>query len=778
MVRVWKYILWTLLGSIGLLLALVVFLLLWIDPNDYRDDISKLAKDEAGLILDIKGDIGWSLYPTVGFSVAGVSLATAEGTAPLATVGKAAVGIALLPLFSKQVTVRTLFVDGLVVNLVVDENGKGNWEALTTTDAAATPEPTTEAPAGEPLLVSVPKIVITNTLLDYDDRQAKTRQKISLKKLVAEDIALAKEFPLHLVATVEDNTGLKVEIDTRAFLLLDMVNELYGVRALDFKGDIAGILAKPFHVTLAADIAANMKAQTIAVSNLSLNASDLAIAVHPVTATVQGSLAVDLAADTATIGPLEFSAAAVTGNIAMDVKNLTKEIAYVGTLTVAPFNAKQVMRSFDIEPPTTQDQLALTKVALKTAIDGTLTRAMLNNLDITLDDTHIRGSAGIADVATSALVFDLALDAINADRYLPPPAPATTAAAPAAASTAAAPAAGKPEPLLPVEMLRTLNIDGKFTAEKITLMEWDMGKLAVAVRATDGDIRIAPLRAQVLEGTVSGEVQIDARGAEPRIVTRLKLDRIEVGGVVKRYAGRELFRGKTSLNLNLDTTGNDADALLKKAVGSIDLTFADALLKGMNLGNVLNETLTKQLGAFSMLVPDYQQKLPQEMQQDTAFKTLTAATTLKDGIAHTPAFGAGIKDGSVRGSGQFNLLTMAFDYTLAVRTDKLKDSKYFANTEFPVRCQGNASGNPTDWCRPDTAAIGNILKNAAGKAVGDRLKNEVGKQLGIDSTDTGALKEEAQQRLEAEKQQAEQQAKEKAKEQANKELGKALKKLF
>ncbi len=775
MARAWKYLMWTLLGSVGLLLALVVFLLLWIDPNDYRDDISKVAKDEAGLILDIKGDIGWSLYPTVGFSVAGVSLATAEGAAPLATVGKAAVGIALLPLFSKQVIVRTLFVDGLVVNLVVDENGKGNWEALTATDATATPEPKT--PAGEPLLVSVPKVVITNTILDYDDRQTKTRQKISLKKLVAEDIALAQEFPLHLVATLEDNTGLKIDVDTRAFLLLDMVNELYTVRALDFKGDIAGILAKPFHVTLAADLAANMKAQTIAVNNLSLKADKLAVAVHPVTATVQGALTVDLAADTAQVGPLAFSAANVNGDITMDVKNLTKDITYTGTLAVAPFNAKQVMRSFDIEPPATMDQLALTKVALKTSIDGTLTRAMLNSLDITLDDTHIRGSAGIADVAASALVFDLAMDTINADRYLPPPAPATTAA-PAAASTTAAPAAGKPEPLLPVEMLRTLNMDGKFAAEKITLMEWDMSKFAFALRAKDGDIRIAPLRASVLEGTVSGDVQIDARGADPRIVTHLKLDRIEVGGVVKRYAGKELFFGKTSLNLNLDTTGNDADTLLKKAVGGIDLTFADAMLKGVSLGNMLNETLTKQLGAFSMLVPDYQQKLSQEMQQDTAFKTLTAAATLKDGIAQTPAFEAGIKDGSIRGSGQFNLMTMAFDYTLAMRTDKLNDSKYFANAEFPVRCQGNTGGNPKDWCRPDTQAIGGILKNAAGKAVGDRLKNEVSKQLGLDSTDTGALKQEAQQRLEAEKQQAEQQAKEKAKEQANKELGKALKKLF
>lgn len=784
MASTWKYLKWTLIGITGLFLALVLFLFFWIDPNDYRDDITRVVKDETGLILEIKGNIGWNFYPAIGFSIEGLSLAPAEDQAPLATVTKTVVSVELLPLFSKQINVRTLYVDGLTANLVVDEDGKGNWETLSS-GTETTPEAKPTETGSSDLMISVPKVVVTNTVLDYDDRKSKARYRATVKELIAENIGLGTEFPFHLVATAEGGKGLRVDVDTRAFVRLDPTAQVYIVRGLDLKADIAGILAKPFHLILATDINADLKSQKIIATNFSLDASDLALAAQPLRATVNGPLALDLAADTATIGPLQFSAANINGTLALDVKDLTRELSYAGTLAVAPFNVKNLLRDFSISVPITTDPAAMTKVSVKTALAGALTHAMLDNLDITLDDTHIKGSAGITDLATQALVFDLAVDAINADRYLPPPAKPVAGNAEGAAAPTSPPApasaptgGGKPEPLLPVAMLRTLNVDGKLSAGKITLMEWPMTNLAVTVRAKDGNIHIDPLAATVLDGTVKGNVQVDARGTEPRIVTRLKLDRVEIGGVIKRYAGRDLFAGKASLNLDLDTTGNDIDTLLKKAVGGLDFSFADSLLKGMNLNNMLAETLTQQLGAFSMLVPDYQQKLPKEMQQDTAFNTLAASAKLKDGIAQTPAFNAAIKDGNIKGSGQLNIMTMDFDYTLAMRTDKLKDSKYFANAEFPLYCRGNTAGAPASWCRPDSKAIGEMLKKAAGSAAKDRLKGELAKQLGVESVDTKQLKaqaeQQAQQKIDEEKQKAE----DKARQQLNNELNKAMKKFF
>lgn len=766
--NVWKYFKWTAIGLTGLLLALVVFLLVWIDPNDYRDDITTLVKDKSGLVLKIDGNIGWSFYPAIGFSVENVSLAASEETPAIISVGKTMVSVELLPLFSRQINVRTLFVDKAVANLVMDANGKGNWEALSagsSTEPEPAPEPET---AGEALLVNVPKVVITNTIIDYEDQKSLAHQTVTIKEFVAEDIGLAREFPLHLVATLADRSGLNADIDTRAFVTLDTDAQRYAVRAMELKGTIAGILKQPIRLNLTTDLVADLGVQKIAVTALDLTAAGLDLGPAPLTARLNGPLAMDLAADTAVVGPLTFGISALEGGLQVNVKDVSKEPGYSGTLSLNPFNAKNLMRDFGVTAPVTTDPLAMTRVALKTAFEGTKTRAMLNNLDITLDDTHIRGNAGVTDVATTALAFDLNVDAINADRYLPPP--AKPAAAPASAPAAATAAAKKAEPLLPVDTLRTLNIDGKLAIGKMTLMELPMTAIAATVKAKDGDIHLDPFTAGVLEGTVRGKVRVDARGAEPHIVTNLKLDKIEVGGLVKRFAGKDLFMGKTSLNLDLDTTGNDVDTLLKKAVGGLDLSFANATLKGMNLNNMLSETLTQQLGAFSMLVPDYQSKLPQELQQDTVFSTLATAAKIKDGIAQIPSFNAGVKDGAVKGSGQFNIVSKDFDYTLAMRTDKLKDSKYFTNAEFPVRCKGNITGSPASWCRPDSKAIGDMLKKTAESAVKDRVKTELANKLGLDP---GALGSGTEIKEEVKKE-----AKKQAKEKVNKELENALKKYF
>ncbi len=774
--RVWKILKWSVLGLTGLLLALVVFLLVWIDPNDYRDDITSLVKEQTGLVLKIDGNIGWNFYPALGFSVEKLSLATAENEKPLASVGKVVVSVELLPLFSKQVHVRTLYVDQASANLVVDSYGKANWDALTAAGSTPAEEPAPEAESGgTPLAVSVPKIVITNTTVEYEDQTVNFYVITKIKELVVEDVSLDKEFPLHLVAKISTNNNIDVDFDLRTFIALNLDAQQYNVRGFDFKATIAGILEKPFNVAVGADVAADMAAQKINVSRLAVQTDGVTLpGMQSFGATLSGPIAADLAADTAVVGPLVFDALGVKGALAINARELTKELAYTGTLDVQPFNAKNLMRTLGMTAPATTDPMAMTKIALKTNIDGTLKRAMLDKLDITLDDSHIRGNAGVTDLATTALAFNLALDSLDADRYLPPPPPtpaAATAATPAPAATTATTAtpAGKPEPLLPMDTLRSLNIDGKFTAGKITAAQLAMTQLVAAVKAKNGDIRLDPFNAGVLDGTLRGSVQVDARGSEPRIVSKLVLDRIEVGGLVKRFSGKDLFQGKISLNLDADATGNDIDTLMKKTIGSLDMNFTNATLKGMNLTNELNNALTQQLGAFSMLIPDYQQKLPKEMAQDTVFSTLAAKAKLKDGIAEIPALNAAVKDGAIKGGGTFNIVTMDFDYTLGMTSSKLDDNKYFAGSEFPVRCKGNISGSPASWCKPDGKAIGDMLKKAAGKAATDRVKTELVKKLGVDVGDGSSadLKKAAQK--EAEK---------KAKEELNKQMEKAMKKFF
>ncbi len=71
-----------LIGIIALVLLLLIvaagFVLTHLfDPNDYKDEIRQLARDKANLELNLKGDIGWSLFPWLGLELHDTSMASA-----------------------------------------------------------------------------------------------------------------------------------------------------------------------------------------------------------------------------------------------------------------------------------------------------------------------------------------------------------------------------------------------------------------------------------------------------------------------------------------------------------------------------------------------------------------------------------------------------------------------------------------------------------------------------------------------------------------------------
>lgn len=729
---------WTILGVTGLFLAVVVALFFLVDPNDYKDDIIKLARDNAGIELAIDGPIRWNFYPAIGFSVEGLGVAMQPGAAPVAAVGKAGVSVQLLPLFSRQVNVQTLFVDGLKATLVVDENGKGNWEMAPAAEAPAVEEAPAETPVAPMPVISVPQVVITNSSIDYQDKVAGSHYTVTINEFVAEDVSLDNDIPFKLIAALDDNAGMKVALDLRAFTALDLDKKVYGLREMELVSDVTGILDAPLRATLAGDLSA------------------------------------DLANDTATVGPLRFGVASLQGILNANATALSTEPVVTGHLSVPAFNAKDLMRQLSIKPPVTADDIVLTKVGVETDLRATTKDAALDNLVITLDDSKVAGSVAVTDLAKSALRFALAVDSINADRYLPPvkepkekagkEKKKLTAEEKAArkAEREAKRAARATEPILPVEMLRTLDVEGQLTVGALTLMEQAMTGVEAGVRARDGIITIDPLRMKLLDGSIAGTTGIDVRGEQPVIAGKLALDRVDVGPLVHRFSGEDLFAGRTSLKLDFGATGNTTDALTKSATGKLDMNFDESTLKGLNLTNMLNQSLSTQLGAFSMLVPDYQQKLPQQMKEDTVFQALGAKASLENGKARVKDLQAASGGNTISGGGEFDIATFDFDYGLSMTTDALKDNRYFANASFPVRCNGNVADPVADWCGVDGAALKGMLETAAKKAVGDRVGGELGSKLGIDTGGDvkGAAKKEAKKRIEAEKDKAEQKAKE------------------
>src|ERR1700730_17102399 len=111
-----------------LLVVVAVALLLFVDPNRYRGDIERVAREHTGRVLVIHGKLQLKIFPWLALSVHDVELSNRPGfgAQPFMTVQNASIGVKLLPLLGKRLQVSRIALDGVDVNLVSrgDEN---NW---------------------------------------------------------------------------------------------------------------------------------------------------------------------------------------------------------------------------------------------------------------------------------------------------------------------------------------------------------------------------------------------------------------------------------------------------------------------------------------------------------------------------------------------------------------------------------------------------------------------------------------------------------------------------
>jgi len=178
-------------------------------------------------------------------------------------------------------------------------------------------------------------------------------------------------------------------------------------------------------------------------------------------------------------------------------------------LAVDPFSPRKVFASLKAPfPVATADPDALNRVGVRSKIQGSTQQVRLSDGVLDLDESKLAFSATAKDFAKPDLSFDLNLDKINLDRYLPPP--PEKGATDAKQDQPAAP--GKTD-YLP---LRTLVLDGKAHVGALTARGVKIQDIDLKTTAHNGLIRIDPLLANLYQGTLAANAALDARQDVPR----------------------------------------------------------------------------------------------------------------------------------------------------------------------------------------------------------------------------------------------------------------------
>lgn len=683
---------------IGSLIALVVIAALVlpriIDPNNYRDKIAEIVKKETGRDLVITGEIGWSVFPWLGVEVGETRLSNAPGfgDAPFAQVSQVQVRVRLLPLLRKELEMSTLVLEGLQLNLAKDKSGRTNWDDLMRaqeTKKSAPEKPAADDGAASLAALTIGGVKVSKAQLVWDDRSTGNTQRI--EDLYLDLGAIRQGYPVDLMLGFTAKSG-KPELVSQVKLMgrvavsksykqIDIPNfEI----SLDASGDT--LPGGKLHANLQSNIALDLNKQTLSLSDLMLTAQDLVM-----------------------MGQMQGTG---IGGAAPQ---------FTGDLRTKEFVPRSLLLALGQTVPETSDAGVLVKAKIDLAFKATSNSATLSELKLLLDDSNITGTAGVTNFSAPAINFNLALDSIDLDRYLPPQKPGAVQAAPTPGEAAAGGAGA-----LPVETLRALNMKGTMKIGRLKAYQLRSNDITVTVSAKDGLVQVHPASARMYEGNYNGNVTLDARGQTPRISMDEKLTGIQVGPMLTDMHGEAKVTGRADIAVKLTAAGNDPVAMRKSMNGNASFNFADGTIKGMN---VLNE-IRKAYALFKG------KPAPDSAPNQTDFNSLSGTATITNGLVSNNDLLVKSAVMQVQGAGTADLVSEKLDYGVtATLVDTLEGKGELTGRPIPVRISGT-------FAEPK---VGVDMNAALKQEIKKQIEKQIEKKLGVGVEEK---KEEVQQDLE------------------------------
>jgi len=719
-----------LLGLLLIMVALGFALTQLLDPNDYKDEIRQLARDKANLELDLKGEIGWSLFPWLGLELRDTTLASAATPQqPFADVGMLGLSVRVLPLLSREVQMSDIRVDALTLRLERDAKGRGNWQdigraaqpaavdgkapaAEAPTTAKAGQEQQTAAPA---LKLDIDSLAVSNARIEY--RDAKSGQQYTLEGLDLRSGAIREgaSIPLTLKGYFGTNQPLlRARGELTGSLRFDTALKRYQLENAQLKGEVSG---EPLNNrTLAFDL--------------------------------QGQLLADLAAQVAEWNSLKLSANQLSLLGELKVRELDKQPKLEGGLSIAEFDLRAFLEGIGHSLPPMADGNSLKRFALASRFSGSPTSLTLQDLKLQLDDSSFTGQLAVTDFSQQSLRAQLKVNRLDLDRYLAPPSKQADAASASrkaevrqeiaqSAGNGSTPLPDQPttqawseEKLLPLEALRKLDAQVALSLGQLTLRKLPIENAGLKLKAQGGQLVLDELRGDLFDGRFAISGSLDARSDAPQLQLAPQLKDIPLERLLQTLKPEEKppLRGNLQLDANLKARGNSEKALIDSLGGNASFVLDNGALADANL----EQQLCRGIATLNrkVLTSTFAQK-------DTPFRELRGSLQFNNGVASNQDLRARIPGLTVNGKGNVDLRVLGLDYRVGVVLEgdqrEMPDpacqvNERYVGLEWPLRCRGPLELG-AKACRLDQDGLGKIAAKLAGEKLTEKLDEKLGDKV-------------------------------------------------
>ena len=321
----------------------------------------------------------------------------------------------------------------------------------------------------------------------------------------------------------------------------------------------------------------------------------------------EGSVALDLSAS-------------IFETVSAKVKGLVTDpatrLAYDLDVQVEPFSPRKLATAFGKPLPLTPaDPNVLKRLSLKSSLQGSAQTLKVKDAVLELDDSKVMFSADIKEFSKPNLTFDLNLNQIDLDRYLP-----ASQSEPGKSRGAAT----QPAKKIDYTPLRKLVLDGTVHVGKLKAKNARVQDVDLKISSRNGVLNLDPFSMSLYEGTVKSKATVDVRRNTPATKFSLQMNGVEVHPLLKDLKDKDFLEGSTRAQLALAMKGDSPEKIKQTLSGKGEFYIEDGAIVGVDLAAMARNVKS----AFGLAGKEAQKPR-------TDFAELSAPFTLTNGEFNT-----------------------------------------------------------------------------------------------------------------------------------------------
>ena len=712
-----KWLVGFLLTISFLILLAIIIVPRVVDPNDYRDEITQLVKDKTGRDLSLSGNLSVSVFPWLGVATEGLSLSQpASIGGDMLTVDSAQLRVKFLPLLSKQVEVDTIVLQQPSISLITLANGDSSMDGLAGED-----EETEEAASPESAIaLVVAGVNISNATVLIDDRKEASRTELKNLNVNSGNLLGSALASLTMSGEMHDpesdapmlfslDSIARVDAATKA-VFMEKVSVSVNQGALDAQLEIASLTVQNASVVELKDLSVEMQGD------------------YPVSAKIP-SVSANLDAEQLSIPSLSASMNDANAQIQSLTVNSFENPMVNAKVSVPKFNARGLLKSFEVDyQPENAD--ALTAVGFSADVAATTDTASFNNLKFDLDQSQLTGSASIRNFENPAADFNLDLNDLNVDNYLPYSEEGADDEEISGAEALA----------VPLAAFKELNANGRFKAKSLTSGGIKMENIDVKVVSTAGSVTITPA-ASLYDGKLDGTIAFTESG-DSVLKVQQNIDLVDLGRMLTDADMSEQLSGLGSLAI--DVLVRESNGVQSNS-GTIKLEASKGEISGIDMNAILGRansvmSLLSSKGSAAS-ESDAQDSGETNKEGITSFAEMSGTFNLNDFVLTNDDFVLRAPAFEVSGEGVIDVAQQSVNYLIEVAVadnidgvlgEKLEKIK---GQRIPIRCTGALDA---PLCLPDAKRL---YKNFLSARLDQKKGEFLEKELGIEGGDKLSTKE-------------------------------------